>query len=295
MRTEFARVDPVTLETGLFKALPKGAHMESFVGLKTHGTVAYSYAASAQIDHIGLRVFLVLCGLAAMTPQLINRAVNGSSAQGVWQGLETLGDATEGYSTAWMGDLSTLVKECGLTTAGSNRTRVLDRLQHLASVRIERRDAQSGRLLGSEQLLSFVMDSTGKRILVALSPHVSKSVSKELGGQYVHVCLNTLRAIAEPAGQVLHAVLSNRIRESQTKMSRYGVDKLAEIAYPDSFDMTKAAQAKRKRSVAQAMKGLDRAGWGVFPPLDGAGNVYGIIRGERVDPSKWAYYQRLVA
>lgn len=291
MKTEFARVDPVTLETGLFKVLPKGGAKSPMIGERSHGQFFYSYASSQHIDPIGLRLFLVLCSLAAMNPKPIDRGVNAAVPQAAWRGLRTAGEAADQFGTVWTGDVLTLVQECGYSSAGTNRARILERLEQLSNVRIERRDAQSKRLLSAEQLMSVVFDDRCKKVFVVLGPHLAKAVNKQMRGHYTHICLKTLRAIKEPSGQILHAVLSNRIRETQTKLAKYGIETLADIPYLRDGLRKTSAMKKRRCSVAIAMKGLDRAGWGIFMPFEPPANVFGIIRGDQVDPERWAEYQ----
>ena len=276
---EFALVDPVTLNTGLFRSLPKGARPMLDV-TKEQGKLTYRYAGH-NIDEIGLRVFLTLLGLVGMQKKSVPKAGGSESLQAIHQGLELQGSAEHGKCLLWFGGILDLVAACGSAKTTSNKKTVLARLQQLSEISISAVDPESGETVASQGLINFAVDPTRKQVAVLLSPHVS---SGALGKQYVKIDLEKLRSIGSAAGQVLHAVLSARIRPSQAFPVTYRLATLAEIAFGPSE--TLAGARKRIQLIRPAVHELDQAGWAVFEDLTG-NRAVSIMHLDKVDPNKW--------
>lgn len=276
---EFALVDPVTMNTGLFRSLRKGAK-PMLDATKEHGGLAYYYVGH-HVDEIALRVFLTLLGLAGMQKKTVPKAGGSDRIQKLRQGLELRGSAEHGKCLLWFGGILDLVAACGSAKTTSNKKTVLARLQQLSEISISAVDPESGETVASQRLINFAVDPTGKQVAVLLSPHVS---SGALGKQYVKIDLEKLRSIGSAAGQVLHAVLSARIRPSQAFPVTYRLATLAEIAFGPSETLTVAR--KRLQLIRQAVHELDKAGWAVFEDLTG-NRAISIMHLDKVDPNKW--------
>ncbi|AUJ63038.1 hypothetical protein B9057_01260 [Aestuarium zhoushanense] len=276
---EFALVDPVTLNTGLFRSLPKGARPVLGV-TKEHKDLAYRYAGH-HLDEIGLRVFLTVLGLAGMQKKTVPKEGGSDRIQQLRRGTELQGSAEHGKCLLWFGSVLDLVSACGSAKTTSNKKTVLARLQQLSEISISVTELETGKTVAFQRLLNFAVDPTGKQIAVLISPHVSSGV---LGKQYVKIDLKKLRSIGSAAGQVLHAVLSARIRPSQSFPVTYRLATLAEIAFGPSETLTVAR--KRMQIVRQAVHELDHVGWAVFEDLTG-NRAVSIMHLDKVDPNKW--------
>ena len=276
---EFALVDPVTMNAGLFRSLAKGARPELDV-TKQHGGLAYCYTGY-HVDEIGLRVFLILLGLAGREKNPVPKEGGSDRLKHLRQGLELQGSAEQGKCLLWLGSILDLVAACGSAKTTSNKKTFLARLQQLSEISISVSEPDTGKTMAVQKLLNFSVDPAGKQVAVLLSPHVS---SAALGRQYVKIDLNQLRDISCPAGQVLHAVLSGRIKPSQAFPVPHRLSTLAEIAFGPSETLTVAR--KRIQLTKQAAHALDQAGWAVFEDLTG-NRAFSIMRMEKLDPNKW--------
>lgn len=276
---DFALMDPVTMNIGLFHSLAKGAK-PVLDATKEHGGMAYRYVGH-HVDEIALCVFLTLLGLTGMGKKTVPKEGGSDRIQQLRHGLELKGRAEHGKCLLWFGGILDLVAACGSAKTTSKKNTVLTRLQQLSGVSISAVDPESGETVASQRLLNFVVDPTGKQIAVLLSPHVS---SGALGKQYVKIDLEKLRSIGSAAGQVLHAVLSARIRPSQAFPVTYRLATLAEIAFGPSETLTVAR--KRLQLIRQAVHELDRAGWAVFEDLTG-NRAISIMHLDKVDHNKW--------
>lgn len=285
--TRFARIDPVTMETGLFCLRPRGAEKEEAAFLVTHrhGARRYQYEAPYALDHVALRVLLALCALAAMSQQPVSAAPSQEGFQAGRARLNPEFEACQLITGNWTGPLATLTREAGMTTAGSNLARVRQRLQELAKVRVTVFDADTDSLIGAAQLISFLSERDSNRVLITLGPWLSKAVLPSLKGQYVPICLETLRQLKDPAGQILHAVFSSRIRESRTTPVRYGVNAVAAIPYAKGSAAGGATQRKRHASVRRAMRALAASGWRIEPVPATKEGCYDILRRQTVIPA----------
>jgi len=276
---DFALVDPVTMNTGLFRSLHKGAK-PVLDATKEHGGLAYRYAGH-HIDEIGLRVLLTLLGLTGMQKKTVPKHGGSDRIQQLRQGLELQGSAEHGKCLLWCGGILDLVAACGSAKTTSNKKTVLARLQQLSEILISVTEPETGKTVASQRLLNFAIDPSGKQVAVVLSPHVS---SGALTKQFVKIDLVKLRGIGSAAGQVLHAVLSARIRPSQSFPVPYRLATLAEIAFGPSETLTVAR--KRLQLIRPAVRELDRAGWAVFEDLTG-NRAVSIMHLDKVDPNKW--------
>lgn len=276
---DFALVDPVTMNTGLFRSLPKGARPVLDVK-KEQKDLAYRYAGH-HVDDIGLRVFLTLLGLVGMHKKTVPKAGGSETIQQLRHGLELQGSAEHGKCLLWFDSMLDLVAACGSAKTTSNKTTLLARLQQLSEISISVTEPETGKTMAGQRLLNFSVDPTGKQIAVLLSPHVSSGV---LGKQYAKIELAKFRDIESPAGQVLHAVLSSRIRRSQAFPVPYRLATLAEIAFGPSE--TLAGARKRIQLMRVAVRELDQAGWAVFEDLTG-NRAVSIMHLDKVDPNKW--------
>ena len=276
---EFALVDPVTMNTGLFRSLHKGAKPMLDV-TKEHGGLAYRYTGH-HIDEIGLRAFLTLLGLAGMQKKTVPKDGGSDRLQHLRQGLELQGSAEQGKCLLWLGSILDLVAACGSTKTTSNKKTVLTRLQQLSDISISVSEPDTGKTLACQKLLNFDVDPKGKQVAVLLSPHAGSAV---LGRQYVKIDLEKFRDIESPAGQVLHAVLSGRIKSSQAFPVPHRLSTLVQAAYGPSETLTVAR--KRLQLIKQAVHELDKVGWAVFEDLTG-NRAVSIMHLDKVDPNKW--------
>ena len=279
MLPEFALLDPVTMNTGLFRSLPKGAKL-TLGSTKEHGGLTYHYEGH-HVDDIGLRIFLTLLGLAGMQKKTVPRAGGSDRIQQLRQGMELQGSAEHGKCLLWFGSILDLVVACGSAKTTSNKNTLLTRLQQLSEVSISVTEPETGKTMASQKLLNFAIDPSGKQVAVVLSPHIS---SGALTKQFVKIDLVKWRVIGSAAGQVLHAVLSSRIRPSQAFPVIYRLAKLAEIAFGQSETLTVAR--KRLQLIRPAVHELDQAGWAVFEDLTG-NRAVSIMHLDKVDPNKW--------
>ncbi|NRQ27148.1 replication protein C, IncQ-type [Aliiroseovarius sp. xm-g-7] len=276
---EFALVDPVTMNTGLFRSLAKGAR-PVLDATKKHGGLVYRYTGH-HVDEIGLRVFLTLLGLAGMEKKPVLKEGGSDRLQHLRQGLELQGSAEHGKCLLWFGSVLDLVAACGSAKTTSNKKTFLARLQQLSDISISVSEPATGKTLACQKLLNFDVDPAGKQVAVLLSPHVS---SGALGRQYVKIDLQKFRDIESPAGQVLHAVLSGRIKPSQAFPVSYRLATLAEIAFGPSQALTVAR--KRMQLIRDAVHELDKVGWAVFEDITG-NRAVSIMHLDKVDPNKW--------
>jgi hypothetical protein len=247
---------------------------------KEHKDLGYHYEGH-HIDEIGLRVFLTLLGLVGMQKKSVPKEGGSNRLQAIRQGLELQGRAEHGKCLLWFGSILDLVSACGSAKTTSNKRTVLARLQQLSEISISVIEPKTGKTMAGQKLLNFDVDPTGKQIAILLSPHVN---SGALGKQYAKINLEKLRSIGSAAGQVLHAVLSARIRPSQCFPVPYRLAKLAEIAFGPTETLTVAR--KRLQLIRQAVHELDRAGWAVFEDLTG-NRAISIMHLDKVDPNKW--------
>ena len=247
---------------------------------KEHGGLTYHYEGH-HIDEIGLRVFLTLLGLTGMQKKTVPKHGGSDRIQHLRQGLELQGSAEHGKCLLWCGGILDLVAACGSAKTTSNKKTVLARLQQLSEILISVNEPGTGKNVASQRLLNFSVDPSGKQVAIVLSPHVS---SGALGKQYVKIDVEKLRSIGSAAGQVLHAVLSARIRPSQAFPVTYRLATLAEIAFGPSETLTVAR--KRMQIVRQAVHELDHVGWAVFEDLTG-NRAVSIMHLDKVDPNKW--------
>lgn len=279
MLPEFALLDPVTMNTGLFRSLPKGAKL-TLGSTKEHGGLTYHYEGH-HVDEIGLRVFLTLLGLVGIDKKKVPKEGGSDCLQHIHQGLVLKGSSEHGKCLLWFGSILDLVAACGSAKTTSNKKTLLTRLQQLSEILISVTELETGKTVASQRLLNFATDPSGKQVAVVLSPHVS---SGALTKQFVKIDLVKLRGIGSAAGQVLHAVLSARIRPSQSFPVPYRLATLAEIAFGPSETLTVAR--KRLQLIRPAVHELDRAGWAVFEDLTGNRAVL-IMHLDKVDPNKW--------
>lgn len=247
---------------------------------KEHDRLTYRYAGH-HVDDIGLRVFLTLLGLVGMQKKTVPKAGGSESLQVIRQGLELQGSAEHGKCLLWFGSILDLVAACGSAKTTSNKKTLLTRLQQLSEISISVTEPDTAKPVASQLLLNFAIDPTGKQVAVVLSPHVS---SGALGKQYVKIDLEKLRSIGSAAGQVLHAVLSARIRPSQAFPVPYRLAKLAEIAFGPSETLTVAR--KRMQLIRPAVHELDQAGWALFEDLTG-NHAVSIMHLDKIDPNRW--------
>lgn len=276
---DFALLDPVTMNAGLFRSLPRGAK-PVLDAIKEHSGLAYHYTGY-RVDEIGLRVLLTLCGLIGMHQTPVKPAESGPNLLNLRDRLDLKGTAAIGKTLVWMGGVMDLVEACGAPRGTSNKATVLQRLEQLSHIQIAVRKVGSPEQLAKQRMLSYSINPNGKEIAILLCPHLCSPFSTK---QFSKIDLTMLRAIKSPAGQILHAVLSDRIRSSQAFPVPYRLSTLAEVAFGPSMTLTVAR--KRVQLIRPAVHELDRAGWAIFEDLTG-NRAISIIRLENVDPNKW--------
>lgn len=289
MIKEFVRVDPVSLEVGIFKSLPRNQQAFKFQGEKQHGQKRFIYQSPRVLDHVALKVFLAVCSLAQGSNMFTTAAATSPMGAALWKSLKVHGEAGMSKSLVATADICNFLRAAGMKSSGGERKRFIDRLEQLSNVRIHVLAAKTNRGESQMQLLSFKISQDNRRLVVALAPDISHSIGGTLKTQFSQVCMTTLRTLSEPSAIILHAVLSNRIRRSQSKPARYSLGKLVQIAFAEEV-LSKVAKHKRHEIVVAALKALDRAGWAVMAPYHRADPIYGIIREERFSIGLWKKY-----
>ena len=282
----FAKIDPVTLEAGVFRVLPKqnGGVQLPFSIERDHAGIRFQYAGH-HVDHIGLGVFLGAAGVAAIEGMSVSGKVQDARVQSLINQLKLSQNIENSETLLWHGKLLDLAEACGLARTTSGRKTVLARLEQLASVKIRQDDGEQS---SSQQMLSFTLDPTGKKIAVMFGPHLARYITATGKRQFVKIDLEKFRSLEEPAAKVLHAVFSGRIKPSQGYLSTLKGVTLSAMAFgpTDSVDTLRYRYACIKR----AIKDLDTAGWAVFHDTSG-NRAYGIMPLENVDPTKWHDYE----
>lgn len=273
LRSRYAHVDPVLLGSGLFR--PRGSG-KPVVGRADYLNTSFELHAPLALDHVALTLLLTLCSLAGQANAPMLEGVARPAA--LWQKMRCEGAASGRPTASWTGSLTELMREMGCTgNAGSMRTLVRARLMALADVRVSVSNKSTGALVEAAQLLAFVENENKTLLKIALCPHLSRSVLRSLGGHYVHVCLVTYRRINTGAGRVLHALLSNRVRETAHQQWKCGVEKLSVALYGE--EGSAAAQRKRLGATRAAAAALVAQGWSIEEFWRSGSLVYAIRRG----------------
>jgi hypothetical protein len=282
----FAKIDPVTLETGLFRVLPKqrGGVQLPFSIEHEHAGVRFQYIGH-HVDHIGLGVFLGAAGVAAIEGMSVSEEVQDARVQSLIQNLQLSENIANSETLLWHGKLLDLAEACGVSRTTSGRKTVLARLEQLASLKLHQDDGEQE---FSQHILSYTLDPSGKKIAVMFGPHLARYITATGKRQFVKIDLEKFRVVEEPAAKILHAVFSSRIKPSQRHLSTLRGVTLSDTAFgpTDSVDTLRY----RYSCIKRAIKDLDAAGWAVFHDTSG-NRAYGIMPLENVDPRKWQDYE----
>jgi Replication protein C (RepC) len=249
--TDYAQVDPVLLEFGLFKSLSRNRQSPPVTISRDFGGCSYSLMSPTALDDVALKILLVICALAGTSATSEKPSAPGK----LWERLALSGDAS-GPCAVWQGSIGDVLREADMQSGGNNKQRVLDRLQGLSAVRIAKTGPDRASRWESN-IISFSENRQKGEIRVAFSPGLSARILREEHVQYSHVRLDPIRETDSPAARILHAVLSSRIRVGAT--ARYSLEKLSNIVYlpsekPDDI-------RKRRSSILTAMRDLAHAGW----------------------------------
>lgn len=272
-RLDFAQLDPVLLELGLFRSLPKNGVPTPVAVSRNFGDGTYSVTAPQHLDDLGLRVLLALCALAAEARTSEQRETAETLL--LWKKIAVSRSSATPLAV-WQGTIGDILREAGLKDTGDNRDRVMHRLGALASVRLRKHDKSSARLVWQSNLLGFVARKREdrKEIRVAFYPGLSACLLRNQRVHYTHIELAPLREGASPAARILHAVLSNRVRLGT--IARYSLKALSEIVYGDAA--SPAAQRKRMSNVRAAIDELAAIGWAFELQQSSSKTVYKIQR-----------------
>lgn len=272
-RLDFAQLDPVLLELGLFHSLPKNAVPTPVAVSRDFGDGTYSVTVEQRLDDLALRVLLALCALAADARTSEQR--DSARVPLLWDRI-AISQSSAAPLAVWQGTIGDILREAGLKDAGENRDRVLHRLGALASVRLRKQDKSSARLVWESNLLGFVARKRedSKEIRVAFYPGLSACLLRNQKVQYTHIELAPIREKASSATRILHAVLSNRFRLGTT--IRYSLKALSEIVYGNAG--SPAAQRKRMSNVRAAIDELATMGWAFELQRPSSKAVYEIQR-----------------
>ena len=255
-RTTHATVDPVTPQSGLFRAVadnpklrPKGA----VVLEHEHDGIRVQYRAAAQCDHVDWRTFLAIAALSGIDGERFNARDDVPPLPTLWdrfltQGIAQTKDALRLRTTSYA-----VLKEAGLTDTGPNRKRLTETLIRLSSVR--QFLFKGGRVVSGSNLLSFAHDEDSGELAIALSPQMARTILGE-SKQFIRVSLEDVRKLKDSAAVILHGVLSARLRPRDSRPASYHVDTLTDLA----FGPTKNAATRRKRRgrIKEALADLNR-------------------------------------
>lgn len=270
-RLDFAQLDPVLLELGLFRSLPKNGVPTPVAVSRNFGDGTYSVTAPQHLDDLGLRVLLALCALAAEART--SKQKESVKASLLWERI-AVRQSNAAPLSVWQGSIGDIFREAGLMDAGENRDRVLLRLGALASVRLRKQAKSSARLIWESNLIGFIEHEETSKVRVLFYPGLSACLLRNQRVHYTHIELAPLREGASPAARILHAVLSNRVRLGT--IVRYSLKALSEIVYGDTG--SPAAQRKRMSNVRAAIDELAAMGWAFELQRSSSKMVYKIQR-----------------
>lgn len=267
--TEFAQIDPVLLEFGLFKSLPRDGASSPLSLHRPFGGIYYTLMSPRTLEDLALKVLLVLCALAALSATAEKSSTSKMNTN-LWDRL-ALSSHEPVDCAVWQGTVGDILREADMQSGGGNKDRVLDRLLKLSEVRISASD-KTGKRLWQSNLISLSQSQNLGEVRVAFSPGLSARILRKQAVQYSHIRLEPMRATDCPAARILHAVLSNRIRVGNTASYRLGT--LAEIVYCHSDNP--ADLRKRKSAVRAAIKELASSGWEFRQASSGSKEVFEI-------------------
>jgi hypothetical protein len=256
-RTSFALLDPVTPQVGLFRALPDrpgGRPAASADGARLvmeRAGVTHEYRSAGPLGPVEWRTLLAVYALAGLAGDRVgcpaDSAVIGATGP---QGRASAAPSIRVRTTMYA-----LLREVGVGDSGRTRTRLVEALKRLASVRLFL--SRGARTLSAANLVSFAADEATGELLIGLSPDAAAPILGEVR-QYVSVSLDEVRALSSPAAVILHAVLSARMNRGDT--CRYGVDTVGDLVYGATTDA--ATRRKRRGRVRSAVAELGRlADW----------------------------------
>jgi hypothetical protein len=256
-RASFALLDPVTPQIGLFRALPdrpgrRPAASGDGAGLvMERAGVTHEYRAAGPLGPVEWRTLLAVYALAGLAGERVGCPADSAVVEAT--GPE--GQAAAAPSIRVRTTMYALLREVGVGDSGRTRTRLVESLKRLASVRLFL--SRGTRTLSAANLLSFGADERTGELMIGLSPDVAAPILGE-ARQYAFVSLDEVRALSSPAAVILHAVLSARVDRGGT--CRYGVDTIGDVVYGPTTDA--ATRRKRRGRVRAAVAELGRlADW----------------------------------
>lgn len=256
-RTTHARIDPVTPQIGLFRAVSdnpndKGPRpKDGIVYHQVHDGVEIQFRAAGQCDATDWRHFLAVAALAGLDGDRFNKDSDTPPLPTLWDrflsdGVAASRDGLRVRTTAYA-----VLKEAGLTDTGPNRKRLTETLIRLSMVRQFLR--KGNRVISSANLMSFSHDEDSGELSVGLSPQMARTILGE-SKQHVRVSLEDVRALAHPAAVILHGVLSARLRPGDKRPAIYGLDTLGVLAYGPTNNQ--ATVRTRRRRIKDALAEL---------------------------------------
>lgn len=255
-RTTHATLDPVTPQSGLFRAVADNPKLRPKGGVvleREHDGMRIQYRASNQCDHVDWRFFLAVAALSGMDGERFGAGDDVPPLPTLWdrflaQGVAETKDGLRLRTTSY-----TILKEAGLTDTGPNRKRLTEALIRLSSVR--QFLFKGSRAVSGSNLLSFAHDEDSGELAVALSPQMARTILGE-SKQFVRVSLEDVRKLKDSAAVILHGVFSSRLRPRDSRPASYHVDTLADLAFGPTENA--ATRRKRRGRIKEALADLNR-------------------------------------
>ena len=258
-RTTHTRLDPVTPQVGLFRAVSDNPNDKApspkngIVYQQIHDGVEVQFRAAGQCDATDWRHFLAVAALSGLEGERFNASSNTQPLATLWERFLSEGTASERDGLRLRTTAYAILREAGFTDTGPNRKRLTETLMRLSTVRQFLR--KGNRVLSSANLLSFAHDEDSGELSIGLSPQMARTILGE-SKQHVRISLSDVRALEHPAAVILHGVLSARLRPGDRRPAIYGLDTLATAAYGPSDNAT-TSRTRRSR-IRKALDDLNR-------------------------------------
>jgi hypothetical protein len=255
-RTTHATLDPITPQSGLFRAVADNPKLRPKGGVvleREHDGMRIQYRASNQCDHVDWRTFLAIAAMSGIDGERFNARDVDPPLPTLWDRFLTQGVAETKDGLRLRTTSYAILKEAGLTDTGPNRKRLTETLIRLSSVR--QFLFKGSRVVSGSNLLSFAHDEDSGELAIALSPQMARTILGE-SKQFVRVSLADVRTLKDSAAVILHGVFSARLRPRDSRPASYHVDTLADLAFGPTTNA--ATRRKRRGRIKEALADLAR-------------------------------------
>jgi hypothetical protein len=256
-RTTHARLDVVTPQAGLFRAVPDnprsrppappGGHRYSVM----HDGIDIEFRSGVQLTAPDWQLYVAICALTGLDGERFNGATVDPPLPILWDGFGSEGIAASRDALRLRTTAYAVLREAGLTDTGENRRRLTEALIRLSAVRQFLR--KGAKVVSGANLLSFASDENTGELSIGLSPQSARAAIGE-AKQFVRISSAEIRQLSHPAALVIHAALSARLRIGDPRGATYHLDTLGELAYGPTNNA--ATRRSRRRGLRAALAEL---------------------------------------